>query len=422
VPEYLIFLLMVAVFMVMVMALKLPMGVSLALSALAGSLAGGEGIGLRHLIEGSFGFFDIILIIVTAMIFMKVLEASGILDTLAAIIIKAFYRKKLLLLLTLMLFIMFPGMITGSSLAAVLSMGPLIAPVLMKLGLPPLKTAAFVAMGGILGMIAPPVNVLVMIMGGGVDMPYVGLTLPLLLVSMPPAIIISLWLGWRDIRVIDEREMRSLLPRSLWPRYGFRLFIPLLVVLALMVIQSVHVGPIPDIGIPATFMAGSLLGILCGKPFNFLKATEGAVSEALPILSILAGVGMFIQVMTLTGARGWAVISFLSLPPVLLYLGIAVSMPLFGGVSAFGSASILGVPFILALINKNALITSSALSAIVGIGDLMPPAAMAARFSSQVVGERNFFKVLRYVVVPALIILAMGLAVLLLANWIDTWI
>jgi hypothetical protein len=126
--------------------------------------------------------------------------------------------------------------------------------------------------------------------------------------------------------------------------------------------------------------------------------------------------------MTLTGARGWAVISFLSLPPVLLYLGIAVSMPLFGGVSAFGSASILGVPFILALINKNALITSSALSAIVGIGDLMPPAAMAARFSSQVVGERNFFKVLRYVVVPALIILAMGLAVLLLANWIDTWI
>jgi TRAP-type C4-dicarboxylate transport system permease large subunit len=422
VPEYLIFLLMVAVFMVMVMALKLPMGVSLALSALAGSLAGGEGIGLRHLIEGSFGFFDIILIIVTAMIFMKVLEASGILDTLAAIIIKAFYRKKLLLLLTLMLFIMFPGMITGSSLAAVLSMGPLIAPVLMKLGLPPLKTAAFVAMGGILGMIAPPVTVLVMIMGGGVDMPYVGLTLPLLLVSMPPAIIISLWLGWRDIRVIDEREMRSLLPRSLWPRYGFRLFIPLLVVLALMVIQSVHVGPIPDIGIPATFMAGSLLGILCGKPFNFLKATEGAVSEALPILSILAGVGMFIQVMTLTGARGWAVISFLSLPPVLLYLGIAVSMPLFGGVSAFGSASILGVPFILALINKNALITSSALSAIVGIGDLMPPAAMAARFSSQVVGERNFFKVLRYVVVPALIILAMGLAVLLLANWIDTWI
>ena len=53
-------------------------------------------------------------------------------------------------------------------------------PVLIKLGLPKLKTAALIAMGGILGMLAPPVNILVMIMGGGVDMPYVGLTIPLL--------------------------------------------------------------------------------------------------------------------------------------------------------------------------------------------------------------------------------------------------
>jgi GntP family gluconate:H+ symporter len=43
-------------------------------------------------------------------------------------------------------------------------------------------------------MIAPPVNILVMIMGGGVDMPYVGLTLPLLIIVVPLAIIISLWI------------------------------------------------------------------------------------------------------------------------------------------------------------------------------------------------------------------------------------
>jgi len=111
--------------------------------------------------------------------------------------------------------------------------------------------------------------------------------------------------------------------------------------------------------------------------------------------------------------------SFLSLPPFLLYAGIASSLPLFGGISAFGSASILGVPFILALINKNALITSSALSAIVGIGDLMPPAAMAVRFSAQVVGERNFLRVLRYSLVPGLFVLAMGIGVLLLAPLLD---
>jgi len=418
-PEYLILLLMVGVFILLAVLFKLPMGVSIALSALAGALAGGEGIALRHLIEGAFGFFDLILIIASAMLFMKVLQESGILDSLVAVILKTFYRNRVPLLLTVMLFLMFPGMITGSSLAAVLSTGPLIAPVLMKLGLPRLKTAAFVALGAILGMIAPPVNILVMIMGGGVDMPYVGLTLPLLVIVVPLAVIISLGLGLKDIKSISADEMKALLPISFSQKYGLRLYLPLLIVLALMIIQNIHVAFLPDFGLPAIFFIGSLAGLVCGRRFNFLKATQKAVEEAMPILSILAGVGMFIQIMTLTGARGWAVLTFLSLPPVLLYASIGLSMPLFGGVSAFGSASILGVPFLLALIDKNALITSSALSAIVGIGDLMPPAAMAARFSAQVVGEKSFFRVLRYCLVPAMLILAMGIGVLLAAPWLD---
>lgn len=418
-PDYLILLLMVAVFVLLATVLKLPMGISLALSALAGSLAGGEGIALRHLVEGAFGFFDIILIIASAMIFMKVLQESGILDSLVAAILKALYKRKIWLLLTVMLVIMFPGMITGSSLAAVLSTGPIIAPVLMKLGLPPLKTAAFIAVGAILGMIAPPVNILVMIMGGGVDMPYVGLTAPLLIITVPLAVITALWLGFKDIKIVSEVEMKALLPPSISEKYGFRLYLPLLLILVLMVLQNIHLHFLPDIGLPAIFFIGSLSGLVCGRRFHFLRATQKAVEEAMPILSILAGVGMFIQVMTLTGARGWAVITFLSLPPVLLYLTIAVSLPLFGGVSAFGSASVLGVPFLLALIEKNALITSSALSAIVGIGDLMPPAAMAARFSAQVVGEKMFIRILRYCLIPALFILAMGIGVLLLAPLLD---
>jgi len=418
-PDSLILLLMVAVFVLLATVFKLPMGISLALSALAGSLAGGEGIALRHLVEGAFGFFDIILIIASAMIFMKVLQESGILDSLVAAILRAFYKNKILLLLTVMLLIMFPGMITGSSLAAVLSTGPLIAPVLIKLGLPRLKAAAFIAVGAILGMIAPPVNILVMIMGGGVDMPYVGLTLPLLIITVPPAVIIALWLGTKDLRIVSREEMQFLLPASLREKYGFRLYLPLLVVLVLMVLQNFRIGSIPDLGLPAIFFVGSLTGLFCGRRFNFFKATQKAMEEAMPILSILAGVGMFIQVMTLTGGRGWAVMTFLALPPALLYLSIAVSMPLFGGVSAFGSASVLGVPFLLALIEKNALITSSALSAIVGIGDLMPPAAMAARFSAQVVGEKNFFRVLRHCMIPAFLILAMGIGVLLLAPLLD---
>ena len=417
--EAAIFLLMVGIFAILAMVLKLPIGVSLALSALSGALLGGEGLALRHLVEGSFGYFETILIILSAMIFMKVLQASGILDSITAVMLKTFYRKKLPLLLTVMALIMFPGMITGSSTAAVLTTGVLVAPVLIRLGLSKVKAAALIAMGAILGMIAPPVNILVMIMGAGVDMPYVGLSLPLLIIVVPLAFIISLWLGYKDIKIIGYDEMKSILPESVFSLYGLRLYLPLVVVLGLMLGQSFWVKIMPDIGIPAIFLLGSLVGLFCGRPFHFIKITQEAVKEAMPILSILVGVGMFIQIMTLTGGRGWAVISFLSLPPVLLYLGIGISMPLFGAVSAYGSASILGVPFILALINKNAIITASALSAIAGLGDLMPPTALAGMFAAQVIGEKNYFKVLRFCVVPALFLLFAGIGVLLLAPILD---
>jgi GntP family gluconate:H+ symporter len=419
VSEAALFLLMVGIFALLAMVFKLPIGVSLALSALAGSILGGQGLGLRHLVEGGFVYFETLLIILSAMIFMNVLQASGILDSITAFLLKTFYRKKIPLLLTVMVLIMFPGMITGSSTTAVLTTGVLIAPVLMSLGLSKIKTAALIAMGAILGMIAPPVNILVMIMGAGVDMPYVGLTLPLLIIVVPLAVIISLWLGYKDIQIIDSSQMIFILPKSSFSRYGYRLYLPLVIVLALMLGQSLMVEVMPDIGIPAIFIIGSLVGLFCGRPFNFLKITQAALRDALPILSILVGVGMFIQIMTLTGGRGWAIISFLSLPPILLYAGIGISMPLFGAVSAYGSASILGVPFILAMINKNAVITASALSAVAGLGDLMPPTALAGMFAAQVVGEKNYFRVLRYCIAPALFVLSMGIGVLLLAPFID---
>jgi TRAP-type C4-dicarboxylate transport system permease large subunit len=418
-PEWLVFVFMVAVFVLLAMAARAPIGLALALSALAGALFAGEGPSLRHLVEGAFGYFDTILIILTATVFIKVLEDAGILDTVTALLLRTFYRSRVMLLLAAMLILMFPGMVTGSSTAAILSSGPLIAPVMMKLGLPRLKTGALIVMGGILGMIAPPVNILVMIMGGGVDMPYVGITLPLLLLVVPLAVIIPLVIGYRDLRVIGREEMMSILPPALGPAYRLRLGVPFIVLAVLMVAPGATAGRVPDIGIPAVFLCAALAGVFSGRPVNFLKATQKAVAESLPVLSILAGVGMFIQVMTMTGARGWIVMSILSLPSFLLYFGIAVSLPAFGGVSTFGSASIFGIPFMLALINKNALLTSSALSSITSLGDLVPPAAISARFAAQVVGEPNFFRVLRYCLVPALLQLAAGIGMLLLAPLLD---
>jgi TRAP-type C4-dicarboxylate transport system permease large subunit len=216
--------------------------------------------------------------------------------------------------------------------------------------------------------------------------------------------------------------MKAILPESFTPQYGLRLYLPLALVLGLMLGQRILVRFIPDIGIPGIFLAGSLLGLVCGRRFNFWKVTQKAVEEAMPILVILAGVGMFIQVMTLTGARGWVVMTFLSMPSGFLYLAIAASLPLFGGISAYGASSIFGVPFMLTLISKNAILTSTALSAVAGLGDLVPPTALAGIFAAQVVEEDNYFRVLRHCLVPALMVLGAGIGILLLAPYLDKFI
>jgi len=133
-------------------------------------------------------------------------------------------------------------------------------------------------------------------------------------------------------------------------------------------------------------------------------------------------VGMFIQIMTLVGVQGFIVVSVLALPAWLMYLGMATSIPLFGAVSAFGAASVLGVPFLLALLGQNEIMVGSALSLLAGLGDLMPPTALAGIFAAQVVGEENYFRVLRHCIVPAVVTAAWAVVVILNANTIMGWL
>ena len=155
--EFILFIIMISIFMVSCFLFKLPVSIAMVLAAISGAIVGGYGVPIDQLIEGTFAYIDTILIIATAMIFMKVVQESGALHTLNSLIIKKFHKKPVLMLIFLMLIVMFPGMITGSSTAAVLSAGALVAPVLMTLGIPRDKTGAIIAIGGILGMIAPPV-------------------------------------------------------------------------------------------------------------------------------------------------------------------------------------------------------------------------------------------------------------------------
>ncbi len=72
----------------------------------------------------------------------------------------------------------------------------------------------------------------------------------------------------------------------------------------------------------------------------------------------------------------------------------------------------------LALLGKNEIIVASALSLIAGLGDLMPPTALAGIFAAQFVGEENYFRVLKHCVIPAVLTAAWGIAIILGASFV----
>lgn len=419
--ELIIFIAMVATFVAGCFLLKLPVSIAMVLAAVVGSLVGGYGIPIRHLVEGTFSYVDTILVITTAMVFMKVIQESGALDALAALIIEKFHKKPALLLCLIMLVIMFPGMITGSSTAAVLSAGSIMAPVLILMGIPALETASILAMGGILGMIAPPVNIPAMIIGGGIDIPYVGFELPLALLTFPLAFLFVLMFGLKYVKKLNYEEIKTKLNDEPKKKFGVKIYIPLFVAIILMVINKT-MPAFPNLGMPLIFMISSLVGLFTGYKINVAKVCKEAVKTVLPVLGILMGVGMFIQIMTLTGVRGFIVTTCLSLPNALLYVAMAITIPLFGAVSSYGSASVLGVPFLLAFLSSNQIITAAAISLIAALGDMMPPTALAGIFAAQIVGIEKYTTVLKKCIVPSLILIVWAIVFIVFANQLAPFI
>ena len=413
----LLFVLLMAIsLVVLVVVAKWPVSLSLAATSIVILLLAGDGrLHIDKLVEGMFGYLDVGVVLIAAMVFMKIIEANGMLAELTRGIIIAFGRSPLGLLVALTIVVMFPGMITGSCTASVLGTGAIVAPILVELGLPLLVAGAFISSAAVYGMIAPPVNVLVMTIGGGIDLPYIGFDLPLALFSVPLAILTSIYLGYRYVekdklaRVIERS-------RSSGGDGGIVQYLPLLVVFILMIGPKAFPQWFPDPRLPLTFVIGSALALCTGKRINPLKAAREGVSEILPVIGILFGVGMLIEVMTLTGIRGAIVVGALSLPDVLMLAGLALILPIFGGISVYGGASVLGVPFALAMLGQNQIIVLAALSLIGAMGSHMPPVALTPVVTAKMIGEPSYMKIARLCLVPSIAAILVGLLLIVFAN------
>lgn len=414
--EFYILLAMVGAFALLVFLGKLPIGVSLVISAIIGALVSGYGFPLRHLVEGSIAYLDPLIIVTTAIIFMEIIRATGALNELSKLIIKYLHPYPFLMLSVITLFIMFPGMVTGLSTVAVLTTGAIVAPALMAMGIPKVKVGVIIALGGILGMVAPPINVPIMIIGGGIDMPYIGFGLPLLFASFPLAILITYLIGHSYVKDIPYEKVMQSFDKSNDKLNKIHLFLPIIVLIILMLVVRIIPNKYTSIGLPMIFIISSIVAIVSGKSFKIYNVLKDGMKKSMPVMGILVGIGVFIQIMALTGVRGYIVLSVAKLPSFWLFVGIAVSLPLFGAVSSYGAAYVLGVPFLLALLTQNEMIVAVGIALIASLGDMMPPTALAGIFAAQVVEEKNYFRILKVSLPYLFLIVIFGMLVIIFSD------
>lgn len=435
--ELLYFVVMIAVFVVLMLVAKLPSGLSLMASALVGVLLSwafsGTEFEFRYLLEGAFGYFDTILTITTAMVFMGALQVTGALEYISAAVVKALRRWPTILLIVFMFIIMFPAMVTGSSLASAITSGALVAPIMVKWGIPRAKVGAIVALGSVLGMIAPPVNVPAMVICDVVDIAFTGFELPLLLMVVPVAIAGVLVLGRKYVKPIYEDEVANVCNVEVLKELKGTVVIPLYLLILLIVGEMVFPKIFGSFAMPGMFVVSTVVAFFFGRKLPFFKkhanddqedkdecivdVLRHGVGRSLGAMGLLMGVGMFMESIALNGVRSYFVANALMLPSLAKYFSMALTLPILGGISAYGSASILGGPFVMALYGSYASIpVTCGLSMLSAIGEFLPPTAMSATFAASMVEEKKWTKVTK-AALPALgICYAYGLIYILVFS------
>jgi GntP family gluconate:H+ symporter len=390
--------------------LRWPLPIGLVLSAVAGALIAGSGIPFRHLVEGGFGYLNLILALFAGAFFGQVLRQSGAADAIADMTASSQRRVMSLIVAGVPLFL--TGMLTGIAGVAVLTAGTFAAAVLQRTGLPPARAAAYIALMGTLGMIAPPLNVPAMVMADGVNMPFAGFATSLFALSLPCAVFALLTFTRHAVQPLPVAPEEKAPQSSPWVRASLGTISILGIILFWSVIRY-WPGLAFDPSIPLVLVIGGLSGVFMLSRRGWSDVARQVFSGTpLLLAAVLVAVGILVQIMALTGVRGWIVINVMSFQSPWIYAALS-GLPLLGSVlTSIGVSNALGVPFAFAFIHQDMILNISALSALAALSEFCPPTAISTALAAYVVGTDRLWPIIR-AALPTLVCLT-ALAVLML--------
>lgn len=412
---------MVVVFALCSWKLKSP-EISMVITAIAGAIAGGLGFPARLLVEGTFTYFDVGLIFLTASVFINFYSETGAMNALVRKMVEKYYSRKWVLFIILTVVMLIPGALTGAGSVSMFVVGGMVATVLRFMGIPDKRVVAFIYVTSMLAAVAPPINLWVMLMAAQANMPYVGFELPLLapvLLIAAFAIVYLLRGGTPDAKEKILEELPAPVEGMNW----FRILIPLLTFVVLILASKYASFFIPTLGLPLIFLFCALLSIFVdpGKKgiSRWYAVLNNTMEQVFPLLATVVSVGVLVNIMTATGVRGLIAITFVTLPVHLIFAFALIVLPLAQGSLSYSSAIILGTPliFLFNSIGVNVTIVATALSFMFPLGDCLPPSRISGRVAVEVTGyQGSYMSFLRAIFVPALFMGLVALGMLIYAN------
>jgi TRAP-type C4-dicarboxylate transport system permease large subunit len=404
---------------------NIPISINLFVSVAISAVVTGFGFPFRHLFEGPVWYIYINLVIFTGMMFLTCMKQAGNLDCIAYDILTRFRTKPAIMLCLITLLLFFPGMVTGVGTAAVLTTGMVAIVILRVCGIPNLKIAAILTMVTSIGAAAPPVNLPAIIIASGINMPYEGFDIILLVITVPLGLFSIFFLGYRDFKIPSLEAIEKALPKperksTLMP------YVPLIVVVSIMALIRIFPGEFPDIVTPMVFIIGTFVAMFCGKKFHYVEACKEALRGGVfSTVALIFVVGAVVQVTTLTGAKGLLVLGAMvlgSMAPTIMYLVMGISLPLLGGVlTHLGASVILGIPFTLAMISSNQIAVVTGCSILCVLAQVIPPSALGGYFAQELTQEPSYLPVLKKSFVPLIVCIIFSMVELMFANQFAAW-
>ncbi len=365
---------------------------------------------IRHLVEGTFTYFDVCMTFLTATFFMTLYKETGGVAYLVRAIVKRFYNLRVVCLLLLMVVMMVPGAVTGSGATTVMTVGGLVGAVLAAMGVEEDKRVALIFLLAAMSAACPPINLWALMAAAGANMPYVGFTMPLLILCVAGALFSTFFLAGKGEKKGDVKEVLETLPEAPAGWSMIRAFVPFVVMIVMIVGARIFPAWWPTFGLPVIFMASGFTVLLCSpKKVNVLDVAMTTVTNLKELVGIMMVVGVLNQVMTLTGARGLLSLAVVILPIWLLFAALWLILPVTEGVLQYAVAPLFGVPLIM-LFNMrgyNPIIALSCWAVMWPVGDCLPPTAVVGRAAVLELNYKgNYYKgFVRQALIPMLFIL-----------------